>query len=109
MVRGARKEGGRLLAARPRLMAVPFQALAVDPLPSWNEGAGCIPPEARITTFDNEGTHWPEQPLVQGAFLRANGFQAGLARHLQHPASAGRWQPSEEVLRRVTCPLGASP
>ncbi|AKQ63461.1 acid phosphatase [Myxococcus hansupus] len=87
MVRGALHEGGRLLAALARWMEVPLQALAADPLPSWNEGtvkhaiidfvtrattegdAGFVPVEARIATFDNDGTLWPEQPLVQGAFL----------------------------------------
>jgi hypothetical protein len=52
-----------------------------DPLPSWNEGpakqaivdfvrattdkAGpkFVPPEARIATFDNDGTLWVEQPI----------------------------------------------
>lgn len=87
MVRGALNEGGRLLAALARLIEVPLHALAADPLPSWNEGAvkqaiidfisrsiteggaDFIPPEARIATFDNDGTLWPEEPLVQGAFL----------------------------------------
>ncbi|MFP2959307.1 HAD family hydrolase [Myxococcus sp. 1LA] len=87
MVRGALNEGGRLLAALARLIEVPLHALAADPLPSWNEGAvkqalidfvtrsiteggaNFIPPEARIATFDNDGTLWPEEPLVQGAFL----------------------------------------
>ncbi|QDE93034.1 nitrate reductase formation protein NapD [Myxococcus xanthus] len=87
MVRGALNEGGRLLAALARLVEEPLHALAADPLPSWNEGAvkqaiidfisrsiteggaDFIPPEARIATFDNDGTLWPEEPLVQGAFL----------------------------------------
>ena len=87
MVRGALHEGGRLLAALARWIEAPLHALAADPLPSWNEGAvkqsildfvtcsttegdaGFIPREARIATFDNDGTLWPEQPLVQGAFL----------------------------------------
>ena len=54
---------------------------AVDPLPSWNDTAtkaklldfvrsvtdpdepGFVEPEARIATFDNDGTLWVEQPL----------------------------------------------
>jgi phosphoglycolate phosphatase-like HAD superfamily hydrolase len=52
-----------------------------DPLPSWNEGPAkrsiidfvrvttsktsstFVPPEARVATFDNDGTLWVEQPL----------------------------------------------
>lgn len=54
---------------------------ALDPLPSWNEGApkkailafvskvtsegspAFVPPAERIATFDNDGTLWAEQPL----------------------------------------------
>ncbi|PZF72260.1 haloacid dehalogenase-like hydrolase [Taibaiella soli] len=57
-----------------------------DPLPSWNDGAlkqsiiayvtkvtkqgspDFIPEEARMATFDNDGTLWAEQPLVQELF-----------------------------------------
>ena len=58
-----------------------------DPLPSWHEGPAkraildfvtvttdqaspdYVPPEARIVTFDNDGTLWAEQPLyVQFVF-----------------------------------------
>jgi phosphoglycolate phosphatase-like HAD superfamily hydrolase len=58
-----------------------------DPLPSWNEGevkqaivkfvqavtsrdsAEYVAPEARIATFDNDGTLWSEQPMYfQGIF-----------------------------------------
>jgi phosphoglycolate phosphatase-like HAD superfamily hydrolase len=56
-------------------------AVAVDPLPSWNDGAAkaairefvtnatnkdtrdFIPPDERIATFDNDGTLWSEQPI----------------------------------------------
>jgi hypothetical protein len=56
-------------------------AQATDPLPSWNDGAAkkaivefvqattdssspkFVPPEARIATFDQDGTTWVEQPL----------------------------------------------
>jgi hypothetical protein len=60
---------------------------AADPLPSWNEGAAksaivdfvtavtaeggadFVPADARIATFDNDGTLWIEQPLyIQFAF-----------------------------------------
>jgi hypothetical protein len=58
-----------------------------DPLPSWVEGANksaivkfvhdvtqkggtkYVQPEERIATFDNDGTLWCEQPLVQGMFM----------------------------------------
>jgi hypothetical protein len=54
------------------------------PLPSWNEGevkqtivkfvqavtsrdsAEYVAPEARIATFDNDGTLWSEQPMYSG-------------------------------------------
>jgi hypothetical protein len=57
-----------------------------DPLPSWNDGAvkqaitefvsrvttadspDFVPVADRIATFDNDGTLWAEQPLVQGMF-----------------------------------------
>lgn len=57
-----------------------------DPLPSWNEGtlkddiisyvkkvttegtSDFIPVEARIATFDNDGTLWAEKPYVQELF-----------------------------------------
>ncbi|GAL86616.1 hypothetical protein PCC7424_1203 [Sporocytophaga myxococcoides] len=59
----------------------------VDPLPSWKEGMNkkaillfvekvtregsndYVEPEDRIAVFDNDGTLWPEQPLVEGIFL----------------------------------------
>ena len=61
-------------------------AIAVDPLPSWNEGAtknailgyvkniidstsaNFIPENDRIATFDNDGTLWAERPYVQELF-----------------------------------------
>ena len=67
-----------LLAA---LLAFGQAHAQTDPLPSWNEGpakqaivdfvrattdkAGpkFVPPEARIATFDNDGTLWVEQPI----------------------------------------------
>jgi phosphoglycolate phosphatase-like HAD superfamily hydrolase len=63
-------------------------AQAPDPLPSWNDGASkarilafvhaltdkagkdFVEPDARIATFDNDGTLWCEQPIyVQFAFM----------------------------------------
>ena len=67
-----------LTAAFPRAFA---QAQGADPLPSWNDGAakeailrfvrattdqsspGFVPPEARIATFDQDGTLWVEHPI----------------------------------------------
>ncbi len=74
---------GRLIAlALCCLLLVATAALAqTDPLPSWNEGPakqailafvqattdvsnpGYVPPEARIATFDQDGTTWVEQPM----------------------------------------------
>jgi phosphoglycolate phosphatase-like HAD superfamily hydrolase len=64
------------------LLAVATNVLAAgDPLPSWNDTAPkkaivafvskvtskgsseFVPPEARIATFDNDGTLWAEQPM----------------------------------------------
>jgi phosphoserine phosphatase len=63
--------------------------LAADVLPSWNEGqakrailgfiaaatspggADFIQPADRIATFDNDGTLWCEQPIVQVVFVQA--------------------------------------
>jgi hypothetical protein len=60
---------------------------SVDPLPSWNDSEvkkgivhfvtrvttkgspDFVSPEQRIATFDNDGTLWSEQPVVQGMFL----------------------------------------
>lgn len=78
------------LAAMPGLLFAPdgrAQTPAVDPLPSWNEGAtksaiiafvervtkagspDFVPVDERIATFDNDGTLWVEKPApVQLAF-----------------------------------------
>ena len=63
--------------------------LAADPLPSWNDGptkqailsfvkettdkssAKYIVSEDRIATFDNDGTLWCEQPVVELVFTKA--------------------------------------
>jgi phosphoglycolate phosphatase-like HAD superfamily hydrolase len=60
-----------------------------DPLPSWRQGPArkailaflgrattegsrdFLPVAERIATFDNDGTLWPEQPIIQGAFVAA--------------------------------------
>ena len=61
-------------------------AQQADQLPSWNDGPTksaiiqfvqdvtkesgpkFVPPEQRIATFDNDGTLWVEQPVVQFEF-----------------------------------------
>ncbi|NBC40933.1 haloacid dehalogenase-like hydrolase [Corallococcus exiguus] len=93
------------------LLAIPLQALAADPLPSWNDGPvkqsvidfvtratteggpGYIPPEERIATFDNDGTLWQEQPVVQGAFLLEQAKAA-----VKEDASLAKRQPFKAVL-----------
>ncbi len=75
---------GSLLSAT----AMAQSATAGDPLPSWNDGAtkksitdfvsratksggpDYVAPEARVATFDNDGTLWAEQPMYfQLAFI----------------------------------------
>lgn len=70
------------------IAAIPAkQGQCADPLPSWNDGAvknaivqfvttvvtkggpKYVPAAQRIATFDNDGTLWSEQPVVQGMFL----------------------------------------
>jgi haloacid dehalogenase-like hydrolase len=64
-------------------------AVVGDPLPSWNDGAvktailafvrrvtteggpDFVPVEERIATFDNDGTLWAEQPVIEGMFAVA--------------------------------------
>src|SRR5688572_4449957 len=64
------------------------RAMALDPLPTWQDGAtkqsilefvrrvtlvggpGYVPPEERVAVFDNDGTLWCEKPMpVQADFL----------------------------------------
>jgi len=63
------------------------QTTPANPLPSWNNGAtkqaiikfvtrvttanspDFVPVEDRIATFDNDGTLWAEQPVVEGLFV----------------------------------------
>jgi hypothetical protein len=65
------------------VLAAGAAAQTADPLPSWNDGAvklaithfvtsvttkgsqNFVPSEQRIATFDNDGTLWSEQPVVQ--------------------------------------------
>ncbi|RKH57428.1 haloacid dehalogenase-like hydrolase [Corallococcus interemptor] len=93
------------------LLAIPLQALAAEPLPSWNDGPvkqsiidfvtratteghpGYIPSEERIATFDNDGTLWQEQPVVQGAFLLEQ-----VKARVREDASLAKRQPFKAVL-----------
>ena len=108
MERRTRKQSVWALAL---LLAIPLQALAADPLPSWNDGPvkqsildfvtrattegnpGYIPPEERIATFDNDGTLWQEQPVVQGAFLLEQ-----VKARVKEDASLAKRQPFKAVL-----------
>jgi phosphoglycolate phosphatase-like HAD superfamily hydrolase len=83
-----------------------------DPLASWNEGAAktaitdfvarvttpggpdFVPVEARIATFDNDGTLWTEQPIY---FQVAFAIDQVKARAAQHPEWKQR-QPFKAVL-----------
>src|SRR5262245_40926677 len=67
--------------ARASAQTDPSTALGAGPLPSWNDGSAkkaivefvktttengspqFVAPEARIATFDQDGTTWVEQPM----------------------------------------------
>src|SRR5512145_2661144 len=75
-----------LLLVLALLGASPHRAARADPLASWRDGrtkaaivefvtrvttpggAEFVPASERIATFDNDGTLWPERPLIQGLF-----------------------------------------
>jgi len=78
----ARRHRGWPVLTLVALLAIGAQALAqTDPLPSWNDGPAkqaivafvqattdqssptFVPPEARIATFDQDGTLWVEHPM----------------------------------------------
>src|SRR5215471_18224973 len=74
-------------------------AAADDPLPSWNDTAAkqaivdfvrtttdkaspkFVPPEARIATFDNDGTLWLEHPMYRRTQLEEIQNEAHQAQH----------------------------
>ncbi|WP_244239352.1 HAD family hydrolase [Corallococcus carmarthensis] len=114
------KQQAWLLWALALTVAGPLQALAADPLPSWNDGPvkqsivdfvtratteggpGYIPPEERIATFDNDGTLWQEQPVVQGAFLLEQ-----VRERVKEDASLAKRQPFKAVLEGDVALLSA--
>jgi len=75
------------------------QAQAVDPLPSWSNGAAkarivaftravtepggkdFVPPAERIAVFDNDGTLWVEQPVYFQAFFIRDRIKALAPKH----------------------------
>ncbi len=83
------KDGGSAAGAPTESIAPVATAATVDPLPSWRDGAtkraivdyvtaaaaeggpGYIPVEDRFAIFDNDGTLWAEQPIVQLEFVGA--------------------------------------
>lgn len=97
----------------------PVSAAESDPLPSWNEGEvkgeiiafvdrittqdnpDFVPVEQRIATFDNDGTLWPEQPLIQGMFVRDR-----LAEQVANDPSLAEKQPYKAVLEGDLSRLG---
>ncbi|QYO64750.1 haloacid dehalogenase-like hydrolase [Leptolyngbya sp. 7M] len=104
-------------------MISPTSAQGIDdPLPSWNDGEvkqsiiefvtrvttenspDFVPIADRIATFDNDGTLWAEQPVVQGMFVleklqamaaadpsltQRQPFQAALERDVEYFKQAG--------------------
>ncbi|MCG8586553.1 MAG: haloacid dehalogenase-like hydrolase [Pirellulales bacterium] len=74
---------------------------AADPLPSWNEGAAkksltdfvarvtdergedYVPLEARIATFDNDGTLWVEKPVYTQFVFMADRVKKLAPKHLE--------------------------
>lgn len=71
------------------LLAVAGMAMDIDPLPTWHEGpskqaiiafvvkvttpgtADFVPATERTAVFDNDGTLWPEKPLIEDLFIAA--------------------------------------
>ena len=86
---------------------------APDPLPSWNDGpakrailefvervtraggADFVPVADRIAVFDNDGTLWQEQPVVEGVFT----LQRVKARVAREPSLAQR-EPFKALVER---------
>ena len=74
-------------------------AQAADPLPSWNDGRAkqsiiafvqkattpgtpdFVPPDARVATFDNDGTLWAEKPMYFQVFFALNRVKELASQH----------------------------
>ncbi|HKP97041.1 MAG TPA: HAD family hydrolase [Fibrobacteria bacterium] len=86
--RGRRASGRVLFALLAGVLCFrPSPAQVADPLPSWKDGGlkrsivefvsgtategghDFVPMEARIAVFDNDGTLWPEKPVIEGMFV----------------------------------------
>ncbi len=112
----------RCIAAGVMVMLLACSASAAEPLASWNDGAArqaiiafvesvtreggedFVPPEARIATFDNDGTLWAEQPVY---FQFAFALDRVKALAPQHP----EWkdtQPFKAILEGDMTALAAS-
>jgi len=81
------------------LLAGLAHAQTADPLPSWNDGPAkarilafvqavtdrnskdYVPPEARVATFDNDGTLWSEQPLYFQFVFALDQVKAAAPKH----------------------------
>ncbi len=104
------------------LGAMAISAALADPLPSWDKGQtkqaivkfvqavtdksspNYVSPEQRISTFDNDGTLWAEQPMYfQGFFT----FDRVKALAPQHPEWKER-QPFKAILENDMKALAAS-
>ena len=56
------------------------------------ESEGFVPPDERVATFDNDGTLWCEQPVVQGVFISGR-----LAEMAESDASLRKTQPWKAI------------
>ncbi len=90
----------------------PLTAQNSDPIPSWQKGAtktaliefvnqvttsgslDFIPQSDRIATFDNDGTLWPEQPVIQVMFVLDR-----LKEMIKDEPSLGEKQPFQAALK----------
>lgn len=98
-------------------------AQQADPLPSWNDGpvktalmefvatvtevggAGFVPPEERIATFDNDGTLWVEQPIYTQVVFMIEEAKRLSAQHPEwqdNPKLAPLLNDSHENLLKIT-------
>jgi len=84
---------------RSQAAARDAKALAINPLPDWNDGAArssiirfvesvsrkgspdYVPPPERIAVFDNDGTLWAEQPLYVQVFFISDRIHALAPEH----------------------------